>query len=33
MQMIKGAKVPAAERLKEGYLVKERRITANVDPL
>lgn len=31
MQMIKGAKVPAAERLKEGYLVEERRITANVD--
>ncbi len=31
LQMIKGAKVPAAERLKEGYLLEERRITANVD--
>ncbi len=31
LQMIKGAKVPAAEQLKEGYLLEEYRITANVD--
>ena len=31
LQMIKGAKVPAAEQLKEGYLLEEHRITANVD--
>ncbi len=31
MQIIKGAHVPAAERLKEGYLLEDHRITANVD--
>ncbi len=31
LQMIKEAHVPAAEQLKEGYLLEERRITANVD--
>ncbi len=31
LQMIKGAHVPAAEQLKECYLLEEHRITANVD--